>query len=295
MFTGVYTAIITPFKNGQVDESALEALVERQVEAGVAGLVPCGTTGESVTLSDEELLRVIQKTIESVQGRCAVIAGVGSNHTQKTIDLGRQAQSMGADGLLVITPYYNKPTQAGLYAHFEAISKAIPDGQIMLYNVPSRTGVSLTVETIRRLAEHPNIVALKEATGDMAFAARIAASCGDRLALLSGDDATALPLWSVGGRGVVSVTSNLLPERMVDLWTAFQQESASAARRLHLSLMPIFDGLFIETNPAPIKTLVAQHTRLCTSEMRLPMVPLTAENRETLRQIFKRLDIEAQS
>ncbi len=291
MFSGVFTAIITPFRNGQIDETALELLIERQISAGVSGLVPCGTTGESVTLSDTELLRVIEKTIQVVDGRCTVIAGVRSNNTQKTIELGKKAMALGADSLLVITPYYNKPTQAGLFAHFTAVSDAIPDAKIMLYNVPGRTGVSLSVDTIVRLAEIPNIVALKEATGDMAFAARIAASCGDRLALLSGDDATALPLWSVGGQGVVSVTSNLLPKRMVDLWEAFQRNGTDA-QRMHLNLMPLFDGLFIETNPAPVKTLVAQHTGLCTADMRCPMVPLLESSQSVLRALCQRLEIE---
>ena len=234
---------------------------------------------------------MIEKTIEVVDGRCGVVAGVGSNNTQKTIQLSQAAHELGADALLVITPYYNKPTQQGLYAHFSAVSDAVPDSQIMLYNVPGRTGVSLTVETIAQLADVENIVALKEATGDMAFAARITAACGDRLALLSGDDATALPMWAVGGRGVVSVTSNLLPERMVELWNAFERDRAEA-RRIHLQLMALFDGLFIETNPAPIKTLVSQHTGLCTEEMRLPMVPLRPESQTTLNALCRRFEIE---
>jgi len=291
MFSGVYTAIITPFQRGQIDKTALESLVERQIAAGVNGIVPCGTTGESATMSDDEILDVIGETIRIVAGRCSVIAGVGTNNTARTIELAQRAQELGADGLLVITPYYNKPTQEGLYAHFRAVSDAVPDGSIMLYNVPGRTGVSLTVDTIARLAEIPNIVALKEATGDMAFAARIVAACGNGLALLSGDDVTALPLWSVGGQGVVSVTSNLLPDRMVELWSHYEAGDTKSAQRLHLQLVPLFDALFVEANPVPVKSLVAGHTGLCTPELRLPLVPLQDSSWTVLKEICQRLEI----
>ena len=291
MFSGVYTAIITPFRDGQVDDTALDVLIENQIAGGVDGVVPCGTTGESATMSDAEIIHVIERTIKTVAGRCQVIAGVGSNNTARTIELARRAQALGSDGLLVITPYYNKPTQEGLFAHFIAVAEAVPDGSIMLYNVPGRTGVSLTVETIAGLAKVPNVVALKEATGDMAYVGRIIAACGDDLAVLSGDDVTALPLWAIGGQGVVSVTSNLVPERMSDLWQRFQAGDYENALRLHQQLIPLFDGLFIEANPAPIKSLVAANTGVCSPELRLPLVPLTSASWSALETICGRLEI----
>jgi 4-hydroxy-tetrahydrodipicolinate synthase len=292
MFEGVYTAMITPFSGGAIDRPALEELIERQVKAGVAGLVPCGTTGESATMSDDEIMEVVRITVQVAAGRCQVIAGVGSNDTARTTQLARRAQKAGVDGLLVITPYYNKPTQAGLYAHFSAVAAAVPTASIMLYNVPGRTGVSMTVETIERLAEKQNIVALKEATGDMAFAARIHLACGNRLAILSGDDITALPQWAIGARGVVSVTSNLLPERMVQMWTHFATNEVHDARRIHGHLLPLFDGLFLEANPGPVKTLVAQKTGLCSPDLRLPLVPIEKDTLDALESICRRLEIE---
>ena len=291
MFDGVHTAIITPFKNGSVDLYALRRLIERQIDAGIDGLVACGTTGESATLSEEETLAVIKETISAANGRVNVIAGVGSNNTAKTIRIGQRASELGADGLLVITPYYNKPTQQGLINHFKAVSDAVPTCKIMLYNVPGRTGVSLSLDTVKSLSEVPNIVALKEATGDMAFAARIVADCGSDLTVLSGDDLTALPLWAIGGRGIVSVTSNLVPSRMVEMWQHYQSGHLSAARRVHHALLPLFDGLFIESNPIPIKTLVAKYTDCCERELRLPMTPLSSESEIILHEICQRLEI----
>ena len=291
MFEGIFTALITPFKDGRIDGAALDALIDRQLEAGVDGLVPCGTTGESATLSVDESLEVIARTVGRVAGRCKVVAGVGSNDTHQTIKLAKSAASLGVDGVLVITPYYNKPTQAGLIAHFEAVSDSVPDTPIMLYNVPGRTGVSLSVDAIAWLAKRDNIVALKEATADMAFATRIIAACGDSLTLLSGDDITALSMWAVGGRGVVSVSSNLVPERLVELWQSFTSGRLEEARRMHLSLTGLFDGLFIESNPVPVKTLVAERTSLCTGELRLPLVELRPESKAILDQICERLEI----
>ncbi len=295
MFQGVYTAIITPFRNGGVDFGGLKELIDRQISAGVDGIIPCGTTGESATLSEDETAAVIEKTIEFTKGRVKVIAGVGSNDTAKTIRMGKRAHELGADGLLVITPYYNKPTQLGLITHFKAVSDALPTAPIILYNVPGRTGISLSVESIKELAKIDTIVALKEATGDMAFAARIISACGDDLAILSGDDITALPLWSIGGVGVVSVTSNLIPDRMVEMWRQFRRTESLAARRNHHALVPLFDGLFIEANPIPIKTLVAKYTGCCGRELRLPMTPLSVEAEAVLDVICRRLEIGPES
>ncbi len=291
MFSGVYTAIVTPFGENGVDHDALKALIELQIEGGVDGVVPCGTTGESSTLSDEEILQVIETTIQVVDGRCKVIAGVGTNNTARTIELAQAAYELGADAGLVITPYYNKPTQAGLFAHFSAVADAVPNLPIVMYNVPSRTGVSLELETIVRLSKRPEIVALKEATADMDFAARIAAACGDHLTLLSGDDATALTMWSVGGKGVISVSSNLLPAQMKALWNAFSANDSERARSLNHRLIPLFEGLFIETNPVPVKVLVSRNTGLFDGRVRLPLVDLEPESLHRLETICHRLEI----
>jgi len=291
MFSGVHTAIVTPFRDGRVDHEALAALVERQVVAGVAGVVPCGTTGESATLSESEQRAVIRATVETVAGRCAVIAGVGSNDTAASVALARASRELGADGGMVVMPYYNKPTQEGMYHHVRAIAEATPDWPILLYNVPSRTGVDLAPETVSRLADLPGVGAIKDATCDMEYAGRVAVLCGNRMTLLSGQDGAALPLWAIGGRGVVSVASNLVPERMVALWDAFDGGDLEKARALHLALVPLFAGLFIETNPGPVKHLVAYHTGLCTGELRLPMVPVSATTAARLKAICARLDI----
>ncbi|MEE2789882.1 MAG: 4-hydroxy-tetrahydrodipicolinate synthase [Myxococcota bacterium] len=292
MFRGVHTAIITPFRQGELDLEGFEHLVRRQVEAGVDGIVPCGTTGESATLSDDEILTLIDCAVRTVAGRCAVIAGVGTNDTARTIRLARGARERGADGSLVITPYYNRPGQAGLYAHCHAVADAVPDLPVILYNVPKRTGVSFTIDTIARLAEHPNIVGIKDATANMAFAAQIVGRSSADFALLSGDDITALPQWSVGAQGIVSVTSNLVPEDMVALWRAFDEGRLPEAQRLHHRLLPLFDGLFLETNPVPIKHLVAWTTGDCSAEVRLPLTPLTAESADALRRMCAMLEIE---
>ena len=293
MFTGVHTAIITPFVDGQIDLEAFEYLVNRQVEAGVHGIVPCGTTGESATLTDDEILLLIKHTIDVVDGRCAVIAGVGTNDTARTIRLATTAQKLGADGGLVITPYYNKPGQNGLYAHCSAVAEAVPALPIVLYNVPSRTGVSFSIDTIVRLSEQANIVAIKDATADMAFASQICTRTASDFKLLSGDDITALPLWAVGGQGVVSVASNLVPRQLVALWNAFDGGRLSEARGMHHKLLPLFDGLFIETNPVPVKYLTSSKTGRCRPDVRLPLTTLLAATKARLDHVFSTIDEEA--
>ncbi len=291
MFSGVHTAIITPLRDGSIDYDALTALIERQIDGGVSGIVPCGTTGESATMRDEEIVDVIRHTVEVAAGRCLITAGVGTNNTARTIDLAKRAVQVGADAGLVITPYYNKPGQEGLYQHCATVAAAVPELPIMLYNVPGRTGVSFSVDTVVRLAELENVRALKEASADMAFASEIIAQAGESLEVLSGDDVTALPLWSVGGRGVVSVTSNLLPERMANFWRTFAHGDLEAARRMHLELVPLFNGLFLETNPVPVKALVAAQSGLCGEEVRLPLTPLSDRVRARLEAICAALDI----
>ncbi|MEZ4469650.1 MAG: 4-hydroxy-tetrahydrodipicolinate synthase [bacterium] len=292
MFNGVYTALITPFRDGAVDHASLRRLVARQVAAGIDGLVPCGTTGEGTTLTDTERLAVIETTIAEAAGRCRVIAGVGTNDTAQTLRLTQAARALGADGALVITPYYNKPSQEGLYHHSRVVAEegGLP---VMLYNVPSRTSVSFTPETIERLAAVPGIVSVKEATADMVFDADVIARVGGRMTVLSGDDATAFPLWALGGDGVVSVTSNLLPEQMVALWRAFRSGDLADARARHYALLPAFRGLFWETNPTPLKRMMAWADPELSAELRLPLVPPTAETEARLRDLARRLGLPA--
>ena len=288
MFEGVHTAIVTPFIDGEVDYDGLAALLEHQIAGGVDGVVPCGTTGESATVSEAERIEIIRKTVEIVAGRCQVIAGTGTNNTRQSVALTQAALKAGADGALVITPYYNRPTQEGLYQHCRTVAEAVPDLPIMLYNVPARTSVSFTVETVVRLADVPNIVAIKEATGNMVFAAKIVRGCG--ITVLSGDDTSALAQWAIGGRGVVSVASNLAPDRVVKLWRLFEAGDWAEARELHLDLVPLFTGMFIEASPAPVKALVARVIE-CRAEARLPIVPIQPGTVLELEAICAKLEI----
>lgn len=282
IFSGVFTALITPFKDGAVDHDALARLVERQVAAGIHGLVPCGTTGEASTVSDEERLAIFATCLRAANGKAIVAAGVGTNDTAQTIRLAKAAAEMGCDAAMVITPYYNKPTQAGLYAHCRAVAEAIPGTPVMVYNVPGRTGVSFTVDTLARLAEVPGIDAVKEATGDMVFDGNLVRRCGDKMAVLSGDDMSAFALWALGGTGVVSVLSNVMPERVVALWRLWLAGDIAGARRQHLALLPLFQAMFFETSPGPLKLLMSWLSADYSPEMRLPLVPPTAETAERL-------------
>ncbi len=292
MFEGVYTAIVTPFDPNtlKIDFDALERLVEQQVEGGVDGIIPCGTTGESATLSDEERVEMFRACIRFAAGRLKVVAGVGTNDTARAIENARGALELGADGGLVVTPYYNKPTQEGLYLHYRAIAEAVPQLPLIPYNVPSRTSVGFAADTLVRLSELPNIVAVKEASADMAMGAELVGRCGSNMLVLSGDDATALPLWSVGGRGVICVASNLVPERMVALWRAFDRGDLGEARRLHLRMLPLFRGLFVETNPTPVKQALAWATGI-SAAVRLPLAPLQPRSIDALRALCESQEI----
>lgn len=293
MLRGVYTAIITPFHaDGGLDLEALGALIERQIDAEVAGVVPCGTTGEASTLSAAEQAAVIEATVRAVRGRVQVIAGVGGNNTQEVIERARAAQALGVDGLLVVTPYYNKPSQEGLFAHYQAIAGAVAGLPLVLYNVPSRTGISLSAQTIARLAAVPGVVAIKEASADLIFAGEIFHQLRAPLAVLSGDDFTALPLWSLGGVGVISVASNLWPAQMVALWRAFEAGRLDEAQAIQRRLFPLFRALFVETNPVPVKSLVAWHTGLCAAQVRLPLVGLQPESVAHLQGVCADLEID---
>lgn len=282
IFSGVMTALITPFKDGAVDHDALARLVERQVTAGIHGLVPCGTTGEASTVSDDERLAIFATCLRVAAGRCVIAAGVGTNDTAQTVRLAKAAADMGCDAAMVITPYYNKPTQAGLYAHCRAVAEAIPGTPVMVYNVPGRTGVSFTVDTLARLAEVPGIDAIKEATGDMVFDGNLVRRCGSKMAIMSGDDMSAFPLWALGGTGVVSVLSNIMPERVVGLWRLWLAGDIAGARRQHLALLPLFQAMFFETSPGPLKLLMSWMTADILPDMRLPLVPPTAQTADRL-------------
>jgi len=267
------TALITPFRNGEFDEQAYRDLIEWQISSGTDGLVPCGTTGESATLSHDEHHRVVEVCIDAVEGRVPVIAGAGSNSTREALRLTRHAKEAGADGALLITPYYNKPTQEGLYRHYSHIAANV-DIPIVMYNVPSRTGTNLLPETVARLAEMPNIVGVKEATADMRQVSRIVQLCGDSVAVVSGDDFTVLPLLAVGGKGVISVVSNIAPADMAALVDSFFEGNLEKAAELHHRLSPLADAMFLETNPIPVKTALSMMGKV-DPELRLPLVPMS--------------------
>lgn len=286
MFTGVITALVTPFRRGAVDEDALRSLVEDQIANGIDGLVPVGTTGESPTLTFEEHIRVIKLVVEVAQKRVPIVAGTGANSTQEAIELSLAAKKVGADGMLQVTPYYNKPSQDGLYRHFKAVVEACPLPTI-LYNVPGRTGCDLLPETVARLAELPDIVGIKEATGSTLRASQVLALCPSRFVVLSGDDAAAFPLFALGGKGVISVVSNVAPADMAEMWDAAAAGRWDRARELHFKLMPLSEGLFIESNPVPVKSALAMMGRIA-DELRPPLYPLGGPNREKVRTALTR-------
>ena len=269
MFTGSFVALVTPFRGGKVDVEKLEELVDFHVEAGTSGLVPCGTTGESATLSHEEHELVISTVVRKADGRIPVIAGTGSNSTSEAIRLTRHAKEAGADGALLITPYYNRPTQKGLVAHFEAVSRAV-DIPLVLYNVPTRTGVNMLPQTVIECASLPNVVGIKEASGSIDQTVEILAAT--ELTVLSGDDSLTLPLLSVGAKGVISVAANIAPKPMVDLVDLAAAGDFGAAREVHFRLYPLFKALFLETNPIPVKAAMAMQGMIG-PEVRLPLVP----------------------
>ncbi len=275
---GSIVALVTPFKNGKVDEKGLERLIEFQIKKGTDGILPCGCTGEAATLSSEEHKEVIRLTVEIVNRRMPVIAGTGSNDTREAIELTSFAQEIGADSALVITPYYNKPTQEGLYLHYEKITKSV-DIPIVLYNVPSRTGISILPETVARLSRIPNITAIKEASGSLDQASEILSLCS--ITLLSGDDSITLPILSVGGKGVVSVLANIMPKEVKNLITLFEEGKKEEAKELHLRLFPLFKAMFYETNPIPVKTALGL-MGMIDPELRLPLSPISEENKRKL-------------
>ena len=285
MFKGSIVAIVTPFNNGAVDEEKLRQLVEFQIENGTDAIVPCGTTGESSTLSYEEHDRVIEIVIQQVNKRVPVIAGTGSNSTAEAIEMSQHAKQMGADGCLLVTPYYNKPTQEGLYLHYTAIANAVALPQI-LYNVPGRTGVNMLPETVARLAAHKNIVAIKEATGSLQQASEIMALAGDQIDVLSGDDFITFPMMACGAKGVISVLANIMPKAVGDLTDAFFAGDLDKARKLHLDTLKISNAMFIESNPIPVKTALGLMGK-CSDEVRLPLCAMAEGNKAKLAAIMK--------
>jgi len=285
VFSGCLVALITPFRDGQIDEPALRRLVEFHLQNGTDGLVPCGTTGESVAMTEEEQLRVIEIVVETVNHRIPVIAGTGTNSTAKTIKMTKKAREIGADGALLVTPYYNKPTQQGLFLHFEAVAKET-DLPLVLYNVPSRTGVNLLPETVARLAKIPTIVGIKEASGSMDQVSQIIESCRPDFAVLSGDDSLTLPMLALGAVGVVSVVGNLAPAAMSEMVRAYRTGQVARARELHYQLFDLCRAMFLETNPIPVKT-AAGILGLCSDEMRLPMCPMGEANRAKLEAVLR--------
>jgi 4-hydroxy-tetrahydrodipicolinate synthase len=284
MFTGVITALVTPFRGDAVDEEALRRLVDEQIAAGIDGLVPVGTTGESPTLNHEEHLAVIKIVVQQAKKRVPVIAGTGGNSTREAIELSREAKALGADGMLQVTPYYNRPTQDGLYRHFKAIIEAAPLPTI-LYNVPGRTGCDLLPDTVARLCDIKEVVGVKEATGNLQRASQIIAKVGDRLVVLSGDDATTLPLMAVGARGVISVVSNVVPAEFSAMWDAVVANDWNKARELHYRVFPLSEGLFIEANPIPVKTALFMMGKIA-DEIRPPLYSMTGANREKVARIL---------
>jgi len=287
MFQGSMVAIITPFDSeGHFDEESYRQLVEFQIENGTDAIVPCGTTGESATLDYTEHDQVIKACIEQVNKRVPVLAGTGSNATAEAIAISQHAKEMGADGVLLVSPYYNKPSQEGLYQNFKAIAENVAIPQV-LYNVPGRTGMNMTADTTVRLAEIDNIVAIKEASGDITQASEIIARAGDKIDVLSGDDFLTLPLMACGAKGIISVTANIMPKQVKAMVAAVQENRWAEARELHLELLDVHQAMFIESNPVPVKTAAALMGK-CRTDVRLPLVDMQAGTLETLKTVLRK-------
>jgi 4-hydroxy-tetrahydrodipicolinate synthase len=286
MFRGSIVALVTPFKNGKVDEQTLKDLIEFHIKNGTSGFVPCGTTGESATLSVEEHERVIEVTVKQANKRVPVIAGTGSNSTAEAVMLTKHAQESGADASLQVSPYYNRPTQKGLYEHFKAIADAVTI-PVILYNIASRTGVNIEPETIARLARDcKNIVGVKEASGNLEQMARVKLLCGEKFDLLSGDDGLTLPVLSIGGTGIISVVANIIPKDVAAMVSEFEKGAIDKARSLHYKMLPLVKAVFLETNPIPVKTAMGL-MGMCSPDLRLPMCAMTEENLGKLKTALK--------
>ena len=284
MFSGSIVAIVTPFQNGRLDEQGLRDLIEFQIANGTNGIVPCGTTGESATLSHEEHERVVAITVEAVNHRVPVIAGTGSNSTDEAIIFTKHAKQVGAEAALLITPYYNKPTQEGLYQHFAAVAAAV-DIPIILYNIPGRTSVNMLPSTVARTAKIPNLVGIKEGSGSLQQVSEIIQACDDSFTVLSGDDALTLPMMALGAKGVITVTANVAPKDMAEMINHALAGNFAKARPFHFKLSPLFSALFYETNPIPVKEALGMMKKIH-PDLRLPLTPMSTENRELLHQVI---------
>ena len=285
MFSGSIVALVTPFKDGKVDWQSLEALVEFHIQKGSQGIVACGTTGESATLSHQEHGDVIKAVVKAAKKRIAVIAGTGSNSTQEAVDLTRGAEGAGADGALLISPYYNRPTQEGIYQHYKKVASGVGI-PLIVYNIPARTGSKIEPETLARLSEIKNVAGVKEATGSVDQAIDVLRLCGDRLALYSGEDSLTYSLMALGGKGVISTVANVTPKEMSELTQACLQGDWERGRKLQFSLLPLIRAVFIETNPIPVKTALSLMGR-CQAELRLPLTPMSEGNLKKLQQAMR--------
>jgi 4-hydroxy-tetrahydrodipicolinate synthase len=290
MFTGTYTAIVTPFKNGKIDETALKRLILKQVRAGVDGIVPVGTTGESPTVDYDEHIHIIALSVKSAAGKIKVLAGTGGNSTSEAIHLTQRAEKAGADGSLQVAPYYNKPTQEGLFQHFREVahSTRLP---IVLYSIPGRCGIEIGMDTVKRLAQQcKNIIGIKEAGGNADRVSQLRAALGPRFEIMSGDDSLTLPFMAVGAQGVISVASNVIPLQVVQMVRSYAAGKLRAALKVHQKYYPLFKDLFIETNPVPVKAALAMLGQI-EEEYRLPLVPMSTKNREVLRATMKAVGV----
>ena len=285
-FAGSFVALVTPFKNGKVDEPRMRDLIEWHIKSGTHGIVPCGTTGESATLSHEEHTHVVKFVVNTVKKRIPVVAGTGSNSTAEAIRLTREAREVGADGALMISPYYNRPTQEGIYQHYKAVAQAVAGFPIIFYNIPGRTGSNIEPSTMARMAEIDNIVGVKEATGSIDQVINIRLACGEKLAVLSGEDSLIFSMMSLGGKGVISTVANVAPRETAELANAGLAKQWEKAAQLQLQLIPLIRALFIETNPIPVKTALALMGK-CELELRLPMVQMAEGNFAKLQEVLK--------
>ncbi len=294
MFSGSFVAIITPFfdsgdKKGQIDYEGLGKLIEFHIDNGTSGIVPCGTTGESATLTHDEHNEVIKYVVEKVNKRVPVIAGTGSNSTHETISLTRYAKKVGADAALIITPYYNKPMQKGLVVHYSTVAEEV-DIPIVMYNVPGRTGLNMLPETVAELAKIKNIVAVKEASGILDQVSNIIQLCGKDIDVMSGDDALTLPMLSLGAKGVISVVANIVPQDMVNMIKSFKVGNLEGAQKLHYKMFPLIKAMFMETNPIPVKT-AAGLMNISSAELRLPLTPMSEGNLTKLKEVMKKCNL----
>ncbi|MDA8405977.1 MAG: 4-hydroxy-tetrahydrodipicolinate synthase [Deltaproteobacteria bacterium] len=289
MFSGAFTAIVTPFKNGQVDEKGLKNLIRFGMDGGVSGFIPCGTTGESPTLSHDEHNRVVELTVKEVAGQVKVIAGTGSNCTDEAISLTKHAKEFGADAALLVSPYYNKPTQEGLYKHFAAVAAAV-DIPLVLYNIQGRTGVNIENSTVKRLSEIPNIVGVKEASGSILQMSEVIRLCSPEFDVLSGDDQMTFPLMALGGKGVISVVTNIIPDKMSALVKHMLAGQIDKARAIHFEIFELCQTMFVETNPIPIKAALGLMGKI-EPEFRLPLCAPSAVSLEKIRTALVKLNL----